>query len=131
MIRVTTQSVSFGHRRLARHAEQIAEHAAQLIRTHFGALPDVQVLISSRSDVLADVVHESKLALLPGADPREAARQLRWGRRDLRGTYGVTELSASGIVLGINLGKARTITAVNETLTHELVHAHQLSGRSA
>ncbi|OEJ20816.1 hypothetical protein AR457_41845 (plasmid) [Streptomyces agglomeratus] len=131
MITVTRQNVSFGHRRLARHAEQIADHAAKLVRSHFGTLPDVQVLVSSRSDALADFMHNSKLALLPGADPREVAQQLRWERRDLRGKYGVTELSAGGIVLGVNLGKARTITDVNETLTHELVHGHQLSGRSA
>ncbi|MFD4481560.1 hypothetical protein ACFWPU_36370 [Streptomyces sp. NPDC058471] len=131
MISVTSQNVSFGHRRLARYAEQIADQAAGLIRSNFGALPDVQVLISSRSDALADFVHESKVSLLPGADPREVAKQLRWERRGLRGKYGVTELSAGGIVLGVNLGKARTTADVSETLTHELVHAHQLSGRAA
>ncbi|AVZ77977.1 hypothetical protein SLUN_38785 (plasmid) [Streptomyces lunaelactis] len=131
MISVTTESVSFGHRSLARHAAQVAEHAARLIRSEFGTVPDVQVLLSSRSDALADYVHQAKVALLPGADPREVAKQLRWERRGLRGKYGVTELSAGGIVLGVNLGKARTVADVNETLTHELVHGHQLSGRSA
>lgn len=131
MISVTSQNISFGQGGLARHAEQIAARAAQLIRSEFGSLPRVEVLVSSRSDALADFVHQAKLPLLPGADPREVAKQLRWGRQHLRGKYGITSLSADGIAIGINLGKARTTTDVNETLLHELVHAHQLSGASA
>ncbi|MEU8892941.1 hypothetical protein [Streptomyces sp. NPDC048442] len=49
----------------------------------------------------------------------------------MRGTYGVTELSPGGIVLVVHLGTVRTVADMNETLTHELVHAHQLSGRAA
>ncbi|MCX4682461.1 mitochondrial inner membrane protease ATP23 [Streptomyces sp. NBC_01433] len=131
MISVTSQNVSFGHRSLARHAERAAAHAAGIISSHFGPLPGVQVLVSSRTDALADFIHESKLALLPGAELREVAQQLRWERRGLRGKYGATELSAGGIVLALNLGKARTVADVNETLTHELVHAYQLSGDDA
>ncbi|WP_374778710.1 hypothetical protein OG756_42160 (plasmid) [Streptomyces sp. NBC_01310] len=131
MISVTSQKVSFGQGGLARHAERVADRAARLIRSEFGPLPRVEVLVSSSSDVLADFVHQAKLPLLPGADPREVAKQLRWGRRHLRGKYGITSLSTDGIVIGINLGKARTTAYVNETLTHELVHAHQLSGDSA
>ncbi|MEU3978091.1 hypothetical protein [Streptomyces bacillaris] len=130
MISVTRENVSFGQRGLARHAEQAAAHAADLIRSRYGRLPGVEILVSSRTDALADFVHESKVALLPDAGARAVAQHLRWERRGLRGKYGVTELSAGGIVLGLNLAKARTVADVNETLTHELLHAHQLSGRA-
>ncbi|GAA1376681.1 hypothetical protein ACFPK5_00925 [Streptomyces beijiangensis] len=133
MISIDDHGVSFGHRALVRHAEQVAGRAAHLISSKFGVLPQIHVLLSSRTEVLADYVHEAKLALLPEADPREVARQLRWERRGMRGKYGVTELSHDGVVLAVNLRKARTTTDINETLTltHELVHAYQLRGPSA
>lgn len=131
MISVTDQNVTFLKRGLARHAKKIAPDAERLVRREFGTLPATRVIVTSDPALMAELVTEAHHEMAPGADPRAVAKTLRHNRRRLRDVYGVTVLATDGILVLINLRVARTTQAVNETLTHELVHAYQLADRSA
>ncbi|MFG2903315.1 hypothetical protein ACGFZH_40340 [Streptomyces zaomyceticus] len=131
MISVTDQNVTFLKRGLARHAKKIAPGAERLVAREFGALPATQVIVTSDPGLMAELATDAEHELAPGADPRAVAKALRHHRRHLRDKYGVTVLSTDGVLVLINLRVARTTQDVNETLTHELVHACQLRDRPA
>lgn len=126
MLTVTSDSVSFFQRRLVKHTESIAPDAARLVADRFGALPAVQLVMVGDVNRWAALAADIELALVPEASDRMQAAHRRDSRRGRRGKYGITVLGPNGVVIPINLRKARTETDINATVVHELVHAHQL-----
>ncbi|MGW4784929.1 hypothetical protein [Streptomyces sp. NPDC004230] len=126
MVVIRQEKVRFGNRSLARHARQIADAAADLVRYHFGSLPPVELLLTSDTNLLADTAAHSELALVPGVSSRAVSKELRLARRRARGQAGTTVLSEVGVLVVANLTNVPDKAAVNGLLVHEFTHGHQL-----
>ncbi|MDH2393403.1 hypothetical protein QCN29_32495 [Streptomyces sp. HNM0663] len=131
MLTVTSDSVSYFQRRLVKHTESIAPDAARLVAGRFGALPPVQLVMVGDLNRWSALTADTELALIPGVSDRIQAAHRREYRRGRRSRYGITVLGPNGVIIPINLRKARTETDINATVVHELTHAHQLGNTQA
>jgi hypothetical protein len=126
MVAITEERVGFRNRGLARHARQIADAAADLIRYQFGSLPHIQLLLTADTNSFAQAAARSELALVDGVTSRAASKELRLARRKARGKAGITVLAEVGVLVVANLANVRDKAAVNQLLVHEFTHGHQL-----
>ncbi|GGT54340.1 hypothetical protein GCM10010271_67760 [Streptomyces kurssanovii] len=131
MLTVTSHSVFFFQRRLIKHTESIARDAARLVAGRFGTLPPVQLVMVGDLNHWSALAAETELALAPEVSDRIQAAHRRECRRGRRRKYGITLLGPHGVVIPINLRTARTETDINQTVVHELTHAHQLGNAQA
>lgn len=126
MVTITEERVAFRQRALAKHARTVAADAERLVRSHFGHLPPIKVVLTGDSNHLAKVASQAELDLVPGVPALNKVLGMRKARRNARGVYGVTVLTDPGVLIVVNLTKAATKKDVNEVLVHELTHGHQL-----
>jgi hypothetical protein len=126
MVAITEERVGFRNRGLARHARQIADAAADMVRYQFGSLPHIQLLLTADTHRFAEVAARSELALVDGVSSRAVNKELRLARRNARGKAGVTVLAEVGVLVVANLANVPDRAAVNALLVHEFTHGHQL-----
>ncbi|MBL1086804.1 hypothetical protein JK359_33405 [Streptomyces actinomycinicus] len=126
MVAIAEARVGFRNRGLARHARQIADAAADLVRYQFGSLPYIELLLTSDTNHFAEVAARSELALVEGVSSRAANKELRMARSNARGKAGITVLREVGVLVVANLANVPDKAAVNSLLVHEFTHGHQL-----